>query len=144
MRIILCLLSLVCIPLPASAGGHWPCQDAPGGCGIPGRGSGVDMPVVTLSCERGVQVRFREFMTDRGLRLGAQSWLWITYPGQAPQVTAASVSYGDNGTRSFAYADPYCTRNLVELNRIDWRIASSCEGERFTLRCAREQNIAGQ
>lgn len=105
--------------------------------GVDNSGGGMPMTMVTLNCEGGAQLQFREYSVDEDKR-GAGRFIWVTSRGSQTQEIQTSLSYGASGGRIISYSDFYCSRDLMEIDQWNWRLESSCEGQNFTTDCARQ------
>ncbi len=118
---------LILLSQSAIAGGHWPCQDEPGGCQMP------EVESIKLNCPQAkIKLYYNQAMDDSGT---LQVW-------QNNSASHAYYSYHLSQMpgmgRVISYSDSFCSRHLTELSQTDWLETNTCEGTQFSNHCSRE------
>ncbi len=117
--------SLILLSQFAIAGGHWPCQDEPGGCQMP------QVESIKLSCaQTQIALYYNPPMNDSGtLRVRQNNSTRYAY-------YSYHLSQMPGRGRVISYSDSFCSRHLTELSKTDWLETSTCEGTQFSNRCS--------
>jgi hypothetical protein len=91
------------------------------GSGVDNSGGGPDFKLF-IECENGLKAQIDDILGNEN------QYAWIQSAGNQPQNIPVTVFWNSQGLRTIGFGDMFCSRTLTELNSLEWRLNSSCEG----------------